>query len=149
MAFRILKMYPHQVNPVFNSCPRNRCRSAYTVRISRGRVSSCRCPELMEVAPSTAGWMSSVMYLARCTAHSRSCLATSVPTGPMMAASYGKMPTTLVRRLVAPLSHLGKGGLVGNSRSGRGRSAGLCHLRRGKSNSQILSRLLPSGNSPP
>ncbi len=47
--------------------------------------------------------VSSVMYLARCTAHSSFCSSSNAPTRRTMASSLGKMPTTSVRRLISPL----------------------------------------------
>lgn len=55
-----------------------------------------------------AGCVSSVMYLARCTAHSSFCSAGIAPTSRVMAASLGKMPTTLVQRLISLLSRSGE-----------------------------------------
>jgi hypothetical protein len=50
-----------------------------------------------------AAMVSSVMYRARCTAHSSFCSSRMEPTSLTMAASLGKMPTTSVRRLISPL----------------------------------------------
>ena len=47
--------------------------------------------------------VSSVMYRARWTAHSSFCSIRMAPTSRMIASSLGKMPTTLVRRLISPL----------------------------------------------
>ena len=47
---------------------------------------------------------SSVMYLERCTAHSSFCSSRIAPTRRVMASSFGKMPTTSVRRLISPLT---------------------------------------------
>ncbi|RVK93801.1 diguanylate cyclase [Sinorhizobium meliloti] len=47
--------------------------------------------------------VSSVMYLARCTAHSSFCSSRIAPTRRTMASSLGKMPTTSVLRLISPL----------------------------------------------
>ena len=47
--------------------------------------------------------VSSVMYLARWTAHSSFCSMRIAPTRRRMASSLGKMPTTSVRRIGALL----------------------------------------------
>lgn len=47
--------------------------------------------------------VSSVMYRARWTAHSSFCSIRIAPTRRIIALSLGKMPTTLVRRLISPL----------------------------------------------
>lgn len=47
--------------------------------------------------------VSSVMYLARCTAHSSFCSSRIAPTRRTMASLLGKMPTTSVLRLISPL----------------------------------------------
>src|SRR6476620_11087202 len=47
--------------------------------------------------------VSSVMYLARWTAHSSFCSSSKAPTRRTMASSLGKMPTTSVLRLISPL----------------------------------------------
>ena len=48
--------------------------------------------------------VSSVMYRARCTAHSSFCSGSKAPISRVTAASLGKMPTTSLRRLISPLS---------------------------------------------
>ena len=54
--------------------------------------------------PSLSGAMdSSVMYLLE-TAHSSFCSRRMAPTSRVMAASLGKIPTTLVRRLTSAWS---------------------------------------------
>ena len=54
--------------------------------------------------PSLSGAIdSSVMYLLE-TAHSSFCSRRMAPTSRVMAASLGKMPTTLVRRLTSAWS---------------------------------------------
>ena len=47
---------------------------------------------------------SSVMYLALWIAHSSFCSTRMAPIRRVMASSLGKMPTTLVRRLILPWS---------------------------------------------
>lgn len=47
--------------------------------------------------------VSSVIYLARWTAHSSFCSSRIAPTRRMMASSLGKMPTISVLRLISPL----------------------------------------------
>jgi hypothetical protein len=47
--------------------------------------------------------VSSVMYLARCTAHSSFCSSRIAPTRRTMASSLGKISTISVRRLISPL----------------------------------------------
>ena len=47
--------------------------------------------------------VSTVMQRARWTAHSSFCSIKMVPTRRTMASSFGKMPTTSVRRLISPL----------------------------------------------
>ena len=47
--------------------------------------------------------VSRVMYRALWTAHSSFCSSRMAPISRVMAASLGKMPTTLVRRLISPL----------------------------------------------
>ena len=46
----------------------------------------------------------SVMYLARWTVHSSVCSMRIAPTRRRIEASFGKMPTTSVRRLISPFS---------------------------------------------
>ena len=50
----------------------------------------------------TGAKVSSVMYRARCTVHSSVCSMRMAPTRRRMAASFGKIPTTSVLRLISP-----------------------------------------------
>lgn len=69
---------------------------------TRGRLAGCSAlyakPLRKDVkAPSR------VICLARCTAHSSFCSSRIAPTRRTIASSFGKIPTTSVRRLISPL----------------------------------------------
>ena len=98
------------------------------------------------------GRMSSVMYLARCTAHSSFRSARIAPTSRVMAASFGKMPTTLVRRLISPLSRSRELVECSRERCSRGKAhvgqhvvLGLVHDRRqlGQLGPELVGDLAP------
>ena len=61
-----------------------------------------RAGRLMTASSPIGAMVSSVMYRARWTAHSSFCSSSKAPTSRTMASSFGKMPTTSVRRLISP-----------------------------------------------
>src|SRR5271166_6808074 len=85
-------------------CPNAWCSSLSIVVHRHGRGDHPATAGRMTMGLSLTGAMvSSVMYRARWMAHSSFCSIRMEPTSRMIASSFGKMPTTLVLRLISPL----------------------------------------------
>ena len=89
----------------FDRVPGRGVTPAMVRRFRRGRIGQ-RAAIGRLTSGSSLIWLivSSVMYRARWTAHSSFCSSRSAPTSRTMDLSFGKIPTTSVRRLISPLS---------------------------------------------
>jgi hypothetical protein len=90
---------------LLRSCPGTWCSCRRGLRAPRqGREGQrATAGKLTNGSSLNSAMVSSVMYLARWTAHSSFCSSSSAPTRRTMASSLGKMPTTSVPRLISPL----------------------------------------------
>jgi len=103
---RFIWLRQFEVGNNSGSCPGRWCRSRLKAVLSDlepDEYQRATAGRLICGSSLICAMVSSVRYRARWTAHSSFCSSSSAPTRRTMASSFGKMPTTSVRRLISPL----------------------------------------------